>query len=61
MFPLLSDDCVSVFLQRVAIACVADTSEEQTACIFKVEMSNVFPYPQNRNVRSVVRIEPLCG
>jgi len=61
MFPLLNDDCVSVFLQRVAMVCIADTSEEHTACIFKVEVSNVSPYPQKRNVRSVVRIEPLCG
>jgi hypothetical protein len=39
MFPRLSDDCVSVFLQRVAMACVTDTSQEHTACIFKVEVS----------------------
>jgi len=39
MFPLLNDDCISVFLQHVAMACIADTSEERTACIFKVEVS----------------------
>jgi hypothetical protein len=61
MFPLLSDDFISVFLQSVVLACVADTSEEHTACIFKVEVSNVFPYPLKRNVRNVVRIEPLYG
>jgi len=60
MFLLLNDDWISIFLQRVAMACIADTSEEHTARIFKVEVSNVFPYPQNRNVRSVVRIETLC-
>jgi hypothetical protein len=48
-------------LQRVAMAYVTGTSEEHTACIFKVEVSYVFPYPQKRNVRCTVRSEPLYG
>jgi hypothetical protein len=61
MFPRLSADCVSVFLQRVAMACVTDTSEEHIACIFKVEVSNVFPYSLRGNVGSIVHSEPLYG